>query len=373
MDPEDTVEEIDADNIGENLSDEAFLQQAPSSVSVETPVEIITESEAEPEEGGDEPTDDEAVASDDGHTTPKQVEAKEGKPVAGEPTAVQEAPNYEELYKKVMAPFKANGKEFVPESPDEMIRLAQMGANYTKKMQGLAPRLSLMRMLEVNDLLDEGKLSFLIDVNKKDPKAIQKLLHDSKLDPLDLDAAAEPTYVPGNHRVSDQEMKFHDTLTDVASSDGGQATIREINDKWDQASKQAVYAEPQLLSIINEQRSNGIYDQINSEIERQRMLGRLTDLSFIQAYRVVGDELHNNGRLVARNGSPSARAATTTHVPADPVLETRTGAPKTPSAPNADKARAASIGGRGSPKSTKVEFDPFTMTDEQIMAISSPR
>lgn len=306
-------------------------------------------------------------------TTPNQAEAATAPAVA----PVAEAPNYEDLYKQIMAPFKANGKEVAPSNPEEAIRLMQMGANYTKKMQVLQPNLKLMKMLENNGLLEESKLSFLIDLDKKDPKAIQKLLHDGKIDPLDLDPSTEPAYVPGNHRISDQEMQFHDVLSEVALSETGQETIIAVN-KWDQASKQAVYKEPVLLSLINEQRNNGIFDRISAEIDRRQTLGQIDrNMPFLQSYKLVGDELHSKGLLTVQNPSqaqaPVAQAPTP--VPAAPVrqvLDTRPAAPKKQVA-NAYQARAATSGPRGTAKPTPREFDPFSMTDAEIMAITSPR
>lgn len=321
---------------------------------------------AKPVVDGAQPDAAAAVAEADSHTTPNPTEA--GDPPAAAGTG--EAPDYEALYKLMMAPFKANGKDFAPSSPEDAVRLMQMGANYTKKMQALKPNLRLMRMLENNGLLEESKLSFLIDLDKKDPKAIQKLLHDGKIDPLEVDTSAAPAYTPGNHRVSDQEMQFHEVLSDVASTEAGKGTIVLINSRWDQASKQAIYQEPVLLSLINEQRANGIYDRICAEIDRQQTLGHLSDVPFIQAYKQVGDRLHSEGKLAIQ--AASQPAIPVPPVPSRQVLETRPAAPKKPVS-NGDKARAASSGPRAVSKSSPKEFDPFAMSDAEIMAIPSPR
>lgn len=375
-DLQETAEEPDFDS----MSDEEFMNQT---ASFESPSPVEPEqAEAEPvsrnledrlglPEGMDQDDDPDviedadlgkvtAVTSEEDHTTPKQPEASE----ATEPL------NYEQMFKQVMAPFKANGKDFAPSSPEEAVRLMQMGANYTKKMQSLQPNLKLMRMLENNGLLEESKLAFLIDLDKKNPKAIQKLLHDGKVDPLDLDVSSEPVYRPGHHQVSDQEMQFHEALSDVSSTQSGQETIVLVN-KWDQASKQAVYKEPALLSVINEQRANGIYDRICAEMDRQQTLGQLSNIPFIQAYKQVGDRLHASGQLALQ--SPSPQAAIQEPVTAGrQVLETRPAVPRK-QLNNGSQARAASPGPSAATKSTPREFDPFTMTDAEIMAITAPR
>lgn len=285
----------------------------------------------------------------------------EGGNSAGAP-AVPEAVNYQEAYDKIMAPFKANGREIKLESPEEAIQLMQLGANYTKKMQALKPNLKMMRMLENNGLLDEEKLAFLIDIDKKSPTAIQKLLKDGSIDPMDLDTSEESLYKPGDHSVSDNEMAFHDILGDVTSSPGGKETVSHINTTWDAVSKETVYKEPAILKVINEQRGNGIYDLISTEVERRRTLGTISpDLPFIHAYKQAGDYLNEQQKLTL--GAPEE--------PAKQILETRT-APRKAQVANGDKARAASAT-KSSSKVPPPTFDPFSMSDEEIMALPSPR
>ena len=382
----------------ENMSDEDIMNLvSPGPMAVEEPAvgeeedqsdvaayADVGDVEAAPEETAEA---DVGVAGDPNadHTTPQQSEAFEGQSedpasqaeaTGSEGTSTNssaaQAPSQtlspEEAYKQIMAPFKANGKEFTPSSPEEVIRLMQMGANYTKKMQALQPNLKLMRMLDNNGLLDESKLSFLIDLSRKDQGAIKKLLADSKIDPLDLDMSEAPAYRPGNHSVSDQELAFSETLSDVMASDEGKETVRLINSNWDAASKEAIYREPAILQILTEQRANGIYDRISAEIDRQRMLGGLTNVPFIQAYKMVGDALHSQGKLVPNQVSAQPNSQI---VPQQArVLETRTAAPKSP-VKNDAAARAASparIAGKPPAKA----FDPFSMTDEEILALSSP-
>lgn len=321
------------------------------------------------------------------HTAPNDTKAKdltaegdkakvtpgsEAGPVTAGAEAKAEPINYESVYKQIMAPFKANNKDFTPSSPEEAIRLMQMGANYTKKMQALTPNLKLMRMLDNNGLLEESKINFLIDLNRKDAGAIQKLLHESKIDPLDLSTSEDPAYTPGNHSVTDQEMAFHESLGDILSAPGGRDTVQMINTQWDRASKEAIYKEPAILAIMHEQRGNGIFDRISAEIDRQKILGNLTNVPFIQAYKSVGDTLHSQGLLVP---SAASAAIVPQNNPAPiqqaRVLETRTAAPKV-QVSNDAAARAASPT-KAAAKAAPVNFDPFAMTDAEIMAISSPR
>jgi len=386
------MSEHDDDQLA-TLSDEEFLNQSPDLVGSE-PQEFTPVPEEEPEEDGrsddeietapgtEAATEDPADTPDDAdgepgtapeaagtgesvpetageHTTPNQPDA-EAEAQAGE------APNYEALYRQMMAPFKANGREFAPKSPEEAIRLMQMGANYTKKMQALAPNLKLMRMLENKGLLQEDKLAFLIDLDAKNPAAIQKLLHDGKVDPMDLDPEATPTYTPGNHAVSDAEMSLHDALDTVSQTPTGKQTIQLIQSSWDQASKQAVYHEPSLLEIIDSQRSNGIYDRIAGEIERRKILGEFNNVPFIQAYKAVGDALHQQGLLVPNGPAPAAQAPVTP-VTQPRVVDTRPPRARVP-AVSREQVRAVSAA-PGSPAKAPKPFDVFAMSDAEIEAL----
>jgi len=358
-------------------------EQKPEEASQEESGEAEPKKEADPVDAqkaksGNEKADGDVepgtVKDSSEQTTPKQSK-ESGEEKTSEETA--EAPDYENLYKQIMAPFKANGREFAPASPEEVVRLMQMGANYTKKMQALKPNLRLMRMLENNNLLDEEKINFLIDLDQKNPEAITKLLQDGKIDPLDLDTTKESNYQPSNQKVSDAEMAFQDVVTDVGSTDQGRETIRHVNDTWDHASKQVIYQEPQVLAIIHEQRANGIYDQISAEIDRQRTLGNLENVPFIQAYKMVGDRLQAEGKFgqVAQSQGQQTQQQpqTTAQSPQTQrqVLETR---PETRRKPmtNGDKAKAASPAPTA-PKSKRQEFDPFAMSDEEILSITTNR
>jgi hypothetical protein len=223
-------------------------------------------------------------------------------------------------------------------------------------------------MLENNGLLDEGKLSFLIDVEKKNPEAIKKLIKDANIDPVEIDTSVEPAYQEGNHRVSEAEVQFRTTLDDLRSTQEGMSTLQTINSDWDQASKEALWNTPSLMTIIHEQRSSGVYDLISSEVNRLRMMGRIpAETPFIHAYRDVGDTMLRNGALTQNGSQP---AATPTQSQQTPVVQpktpvaTRVVAPK-PVVTNNDKATAASST-RATPVTQKETPNYLAMSDEEF-------
>ena len=386
------------------LSDEDFLKSSPPPVAAPEPVQqeqqpivdpvVVDEPTKDDEQVQDPPETDEGEGGDDdtkpgdekdppgsdkvegeGDTPPQDKSGdnpppledpkKAGKqpPASGSEEAKE--PDYKAFYDKVMSPLKANGKTIDIKSPEELISLAQMGANYTRKMQALAPQRKLLMMLENNNLLDEGKLSFLIDIEKKNPAAIKQLIKDAGIDPrdIDLDDTNETPYLRGNHGVSDQEAGFRTTLDELSSNPEGKATLQVIQTQWDQASKDMLWTSPDAMTVIHEQRQNGIYDRVSAEVERLRILGQIpANVPFLQAYKVLGDKLASEGKLddIIK---PVAQ-------PEPPVVEktpvaTRVDKPKPPVS-NGDKVQAAASS-RTSPKAAKTAINPLAMSDEEFM------
>lgn len=312
----------------------------------------------------------------------EETSAGDSKP-GEEDTAKTEAPaaepDYKKFFEQITGEFKASGRKMKVETAEEAVALMQRGADYTRKMQALKPSLKIMKMLENNGLLDEAKLSHFIDLDKKDPAAIAKFLKDKQVDPLDLDMSEETQYKPGNHAVSDEEMRFNSVLEDVQSTPTGRETIQIIDKQWDRTSQGRVFKEPQILKLIDNHRETGIYDQVTSEVDRLKLLGVIPDDAiFLDAYKTVADELHKNGRLLA-NGVPTnqtkpAAVAQPANppVPATPapqtarqVLETRPAQPK-PQARNGAAARAAAPTRSTPNKPTVADFNPLSMSDEEF-------
>lgn len=284
---------------------------------------------------------------------------------SGKPAKEQKPEALAAFFDKVMAPLKANGKDIRISSPDDVIRLMQMGAGYGKKIQDMQPAMKSLRMLEKNGLLDEGKLSYLIDLDKKNPEAIKKLIKDSGIDPLDLNMDEDTKYVPTNHSVSDTEVSFVDTLKEVQGLKGGPELIQHINKDWDQKSKDHVFETPQILVALQAQRETGVYTVISEEIDRQKTLGLIPrSTPFLEAYKIAGDHLVAERQKL----QPIATVAPAQVPAAQPeakVLATRTAAPK-PAATNNDKAKAAASP-QANRKPAKIVVNPLDMADDEFL------
>lgn len=336
----------------ESMSDEEILNmEAPSIESDEdTDKEESNSEEQNQEEKVLENASEEDNTSEDENDSEETDSTEEDKK---EPQQKEPAPSidYKAFYETVMAPIKANGKTVQLRSPDEVIRLIQMGANYTQKMQHLAPYRKKIQMLQKAQLLEDDKLNYLIDLSQGKPEAVTKLLRDSKLDPMDLDVQNEPKYVPGNHTISDAEARLQSTLDDLTSTPEGYQTI-QIAREWDQASLQEIGNDPSILSTLHEQRLNGVYDFITKEMEHQRMLGNLPEgTPFLKAYKMVGDYCLN--QLKQRQLQQQQQLA---NLPQGTLNKQST---------NNDQVKKAAPSGR-TKKVAQTIVDPFSLSDEEF-------
>ena len=285
--------------------DEAEPEEETDDVEAEEEVEEDTDTESEDEEDelDDEETDSdeldeedesqpESETLDDGDSADETNEEEGDSEASSEDDAVELSSDLKAIY----APFKASGKEIKVDTVDDVRRLMEMGADYHKKMNVLAPNLKIVKMLEKHDLLDETKLSYLIDLDKKNPQAIKKLVTDSEIDLDDL-SEEDKQYAPANYAVGDNEFELDQALTDIQQTSTYDRTMNIVTKQWDAKSRTALGEQPGILRLINDQVANGTYDKIMSIVDKDSMLGKLSGKSDLQAYIDVGNRLRADGGL----------------------------------------------------------------------------
>lgn len=369
-----------------NMSDEDMMNmsapeptqavEAPASVSAAevpgTAGEATEEKEEQPEAQTQPEVQDEQAEQAQGEqgesveTKPEESQEDAGSGDPDPAAATDPGFDYKSEYEKLLKPFKANGREIAVKSVDDAVTLMQMGANYNKKMAALKPNLKLLKLLENNNLLDAEKLSYLIDLEKKDPKAISKLVKDSGIDPLDLSSEEENAYKPTVRTVDDRELELDAVLDEIQGTETYNRTLKIVSQEWDGKSKQVIADTPQVLKVINSHVQSGIYDLISREVESERTFGRLQGLSDIEAYRQVGDRLNEAGAFSHLVQQPRQQT------PAAPVIVT----PK-PKMGNDDKLRekkrAASAPQVASPTKAKPEYNPLALSDDDFAKLVQPR
>ena len=286
---------------------EEEVSQVVDEDTTEDTQEQDTSTEEQDETNDPDESTEAGEGSEESNPEPETSNESESTNAEGE---TQAEVDYKAEMARLLTPFKANGREIAVKSVDDAITLMQMGANYNKKMAALKPNLKLMKLLENNGLLSEEKIGFLIDLEKRNPEAINKLVKDSGLDPLELDADKAGDYKPSTYAVDDRELELDTVLDELQATPTYNQTLNIVSNKWDGASKQVIANSPQLLKVINSHVASGIYDLINKEIESERVFGRLDGLSDIEAYRQVGDAIQARGgfnHLANASGTPTPK------------------------------------------------------------------
>ena len=320
----------------DTLSDEEFLKLDPSTLQAFVPPEgesndtnadadqsdaaaDLSGSEAEDQEDSSEQSDEPAKAAEpevqpfapaqgkapEKPAAPKPAEkpvvGAEAKPEEPKPgdkkaedtVAVQKAAM--DFYTKVTASFKADGKDLQIRSPEDAVRLMQMGVNYSRRMQEMKPLRAQNEMLKAVGLDDPAKLNHMIEVMQGKPDAIQKLLKDKKIDPIDIDTTKEVAYKPANHAIDPKTLAFREAIESTLTQEGGADLIKDINSSWDDQSKEALRDQPAIFQNLLDQKKSGVYVRIKKELDYQRTMGFLTDVPFVQAYHQVGDAMQKAG------------------------------------------------------------------------------
>jgi hypothetical protein len=371
---DDEIMNMDFDSIPSGT--EAEEGDQPSEAESDDAVEAEEPTEEAPEDDVPEDTDDSDTAADDSSDTDDdsaedKVDTQDVFDGTDEPAEsvddaeddAQDEPesdktddgiDYKAEYMKVLAPFKANGKEIKVDSVDEAIQLMQMGANYTKKMSGLKPHMKLLKMLENNSLLEESKLNYLIDLDKKNPDAIRNLIKESGIDPLDIDTSDKTSYKPQSYTVDEREIELDSVLEGIQHTDSYGKTVDLISNKWDEASRKIIVQNPQVIQVINEHMSNGIYAQIDAVMTKERALGRLNGKSDIEAYREIGDRIFAQGGFAQQ---PAVKE------PAKPTPK-----PKKQADPKVVNRKKAAAPTKTAPTSQAKDsdFNPLSMSDDEF-------
>ena len=320
------------------MSDEEFLALMDSKGTI-----TATNSDKKPKTDTDVPKDTNKRKSDAVDNKLKDQNTDK------EPTKVDnQEVDYKSIYEQVFKPFKANGKEITPKSVEDVISLMQMGANYTKKMQLMAPMKKVVQSLD-NAKIDEQELNFLIDVSKGDKEAIKQLLIKHKIDPFEIDLDGDNTYSPKNNIASDEDVEFNDTLMDIHDS---LPKIQEIlNKTWDDNSKKAILKDPRLMRALHEEVQMGRFDEVQKRLEAEKTFGRYKGISDVDAYIDLVSKMEQERMKTKTQPETPTKTESTKRIP--------------------DKSKAAPTKGKTSKSSSSLTAkDLLSMSDDEFNKLS---
>ena len=351
------TEEV-VDDVIDSDDDELEEEGDDADETADEPGDTSEDDDKAPEEGSNQFSDDDMANSADSSED-------DSEPTKETDVDSKEEIDYKVQYEELLSPFKANGKDIKVDTVEDARSLMQMGANYNKKMAALKPNLKVVKMLDNHGLLDEGKLSYLIDLSKKDPEAIKKLVKDSGLDPLDIDTD-NIAYKPNTYNVSDNEVALDGILDDIRDTSTFNTTIDIIGNKWDETSKDIIAKDPNIIKVINEHVGSGIFKKVSEVVERERILGRLNGLSDIEAYKQVGDAINANGGF----GDPVQATPTQ---PTSTSKSNSVNKANNPVDPKLKDKRKAAGSTKSKPSKAKPQFDVLNMSDEEFEKMSASK
>lgn len=340
-----------------DLSDEEIANLDPSQFEASAPVVQAEEEVEVPTEESVSSTTESTVDDDEGEevVTPKQQDDTPTDNESVEETKTEDT-DYKAFYEQVTAQFKANGSNLQFKDPSEIISLMQMGANYNKKMAEFKEPRRYLKMLQDNGLLSEDKLAFLIDVHKKDPNAIAKLVKESGLELYDLDSEEKANlYKPSTSAPTSSAVELEDVLTELQDMPTYARLVDMVGNKFDAVSRERVASTPTALRDLNNHMANGTFDRIMDIVQRERTLGRL-QVPDIEAYVAVGNHLHSQGLL-------------------NPQAEVKVDIPAKVDNTELNTRRQAASAPRVAPVTTSKPSDinPLSLSDEEFAKVSKLR
>lgn len=287
IDVQDPLEEQETESTGEEQQTEQPTDVSDNqpddspdlfSMSDEEYMEFINKVGSKEQQEEKQP---EAQPSDD---KPEESEDKQEQKQQ-QPEDNQEEIDYKAFYENVMQPFKSNGKTVTPSNIADIRNLMQMGTDYTRKTQQLAP---LRRIAETvrNAKISDEDLNNLINAYNGDKEALRRIFKKNNINPMDIDVESEDVnYRPNNNIATDKQIAFSEVLDEVQPSIPKIRTI--LNEKWDKRSAELIASDPKWLRGLHQEIEMDRFDVIQEVLENQRALGRFKDVSDIEAYSMI--------------------------------------------------------------------------------------
>jgi len=291
---DDAFEEMAA--VQDNPVDEVVNDTLDEPVSDEVQEEIVEETSehAEPEIVEDEvvETEDDDSADDEQSDTVDEEEPHNGQEPQPEDDDTEQPSeevelDYKSMYEDMMGPVKVGGKEFKVKSIDDAKKLLGMGFSFSENMQGVKPLRAVGKTLEnagiiVDGVVDEKALTRLIDIQNGDKNALAQLMRDREIDPLDVDTE-DINYTPTASMVTEQSIDIQEVERELVNRGSVDTVVNEL-DRLDERSKAFFNNTPSNLLMLDDDIKSGVYEQVMGAVRYEKSLGRLGDVSDMEAY-----------------------------------------------------------------------------------------
>ena len=331
--------------------EDTVVQDTPEPEVADEPVV-----EDEPEEVLDEDVGEETLEDSEA----PEVDAPQHDDVEPDETVVEEAVeesqqdtddsfDYKATYEELMKPIKVSGKDVQVKSVQDLRDLANMGIDYSRKMRDIKPLRAIGETLAqagiiTNGKVDEAALTRLLDISSGNKDAIASLLKEQGIDPLDMELD-DVNYTPESAIVSDQAIAIQDVEKELVSR-GSVDTVITTLGGLDERSKQFFNETPANLLKLEEDIASGVYDDIMGTVNYERSLGRLGELSDMEAYVQFAKASASQQAPQQTGPAPQAKPS------------------------NTAKRKAAGISKRQPVNSKKQSYDYINMSDEEFETLT---
>lgn len=347
VDNEENSVDLDAAEPEEPMSSEDSDTDDEDSVEEDSEeTEDLDEDDEEGETEDDESADTEDTSDSEEEESPEDTEevSEDTEDDSEDEDDSEEELDYKASYKALMEPLKVSGKEVKIRSMKDLRSLASMGIDYSRKMHDVKPLRAIGETLTEaglykDGIVDEEKLTRLVDIQNGNKEAIAQLLVEHGIDPLD-DLDVDNVNYQSRPMVSQDSIALKEVEQELVSRGSVDSVIDRVS-KMDKQSKQFFEKSPAALLNLEQDIKNGVYDEVMSTIQYERTLGRLNGVSDIDAYI----------QLVTSDSSET---------PAPKEVEK-------PAKPSVQKRKAAGITKRKPVKSNnKPKYDFVNMSDEEF-------
>lgn len=354
------MENLDPNNMPDELGDDSEENDVSESADDSDHTDEDTDQESEEDdESSDDDSDEELddtdnaeehSESDDDDEPDSEVDSQQE-----EQTSSTAEVDYEAVYKQVFGPVKANGKLIQVQTPEDAVRLIQMGANYNLNMHEMKPHRKLIKTLESKGLLGEDRINTFIDAMQGNKDALKEIAKLAQIDVNELSGYDEdeaPKYVPTNHIVTDTQVALTDVLDEIRNTPTYDKLLDTVSGKWSDASREAINKNPEILKTLNSHMESGDYEIIENAMDNMRALG--TYPSHLPEVEVYG-RLYGDYQASAKNREAPQSTAQATGTPP------QKSAPKT----NGNKM-APTRKSKGSTRKTMSDADLLSLPDDQF-------
>jgi len=273
---DDNLQANDDDNDDDELSD---VEKAAAETKKAADAAIDAANEAADVAAGKKP--DEKKADDEDEDPDKAADKADDKEGDAEEASAE------------TVKFRANGQDFEFTQEEIMQQFETVfgqAANYTQKMQKIAPYRKMISALEQEGVTHDN-LNLALDALKGDKGAIKKILENNKLDSYDLtseDETAAP-YLPTNYGKDETSLEIDEVISTIRNDEEFPITRDIIDDQWDSESRQVIAKNPSYITGLHNDIKAGIYDKVAPAAMKMKVLDGNTK-SDIEYYMIAGEQ-----------------------------------------------------------------------------------